>query len=188
MCSATGHDRTNSMGHFGGGTNPRQHVAWSAGEGSPRAPNMVKPERMCSSSRENSTRVRAPAAFAALLFVFGASCTDARGIDPDADVVGANARFSFTLVEPEALREGRVDFTVSVSDLTDGGPVEGAEMSVRLTMPAMGHTSDPLATEIAPGRYRVPDALLDMPGSWVLRVRVEDDGLVDEAELPIQVP
>ncbi len=112
------------------------------------------------------------------------------GVDASTDrsITGANGRFGFTLVDPVEVGEGRVDFVVEVEDLATGKPVDAAEVSARLTMPAMGHTSDPLADETAPGRYELHDALIDMPGAWVLRVRVDDGGDIDEAELSLDVP
>jgi hypothetical protein len=137
----------------------------------------------------DSMRPTAPARLALLTCaLLGAACTAADVAEPDGRIVGANARFSFALVAPEPLHEGRIDLAVIVEDADDGTPIDGADVTVRLTMPAMGHTSDPLATETSAGRYAVADALVDMPGAWILRVRVNDGGLVDEAELPIQVP
>lgn len=111
------------------------------------------------------------------------------GERPDAtDVVGANGKFVFTLEQPDPLLEGPVDLGVRVARVEDGQPVEGASVMVRVTMPSMGHTVDPLPTEIAGGGYTVEDVVLDMPGAWVVRVRAEDGSDVDEVELPLDVP
>lgn len=131
--------------------------------------------------------VLAFAAFVGGVFVAGAGCAVETQREPSV-VEGAHGNFTFTLVDPIDVGEGRVDFVVQVEDVATGLPVVAGEVSARLTMPAMGHTSDPLADEIAPGRYELQDALIDMPGAWVLRVRVDDGVHVDEAELPLDVP
>lgn len=56
---------------------------------------------------------------------------------------------------------------------TDGSPVEGANVGLRITMleHPMGK-QDPTAKEEAPGRYRAPDILLGMDGHWKVEVVV----------------
>lgn len=126
-----------------------------------------------------------------LLVALAASCIGACSVAEGADttdVVGANGKFAFTLERPAPLVEGRVDLGVRISRVEDGRPVEGAVVGVRVTMPSMGHTIDPVPMEIEGGAYAMDDVLLDMPGAWVVRVRVEDGEDVDEAELPLDVP
>lgn len=133
------------------------------------------------------SRAIALVALAGASFVGGAGCVADTPSEPRT-IQGAHGNFAFTLVDPVDVGEGRVDFVVEVDDLATGLPVEAGEMSARLTMPSMGHTSDPLADETAPGRYELRDALIDMPGAWVLRVRVHDGDHIDEAELELDVP
>lgn len=128
-------------------------------------------------------------ALTATLALLLAACTaPGEGVDIPSTVTGANGRFAFTLEGPESLQEGSVDLTVRVARIDGGQPVDGADVAVRVTMPAMGHTSDPEAVETASGAYAVDGVLLDMPGAWVVRVRVDDAGDIDEAELPLDVP
>lgn len=97
-------------------------------------------------------------------------------------VVGAHGRLTFELLNASPVEEGYITLRVKVQRVDTSLMVEDADVSLQLLMPSMGHESRPDASEMGSGVYHVPDALVDMPGAWVLRVRVTGDES-DEAEL-----
>lgn len=97
-------------------------------------------------------------------------------------VVGANGRLTFELLNASPVQEGHVTLRVHVRRADTSLAVEDADVSLQLLMPSMGHETRPDASEMGSGVYHVPDALVDMPGAWVLRVRVAGEEN-DEAEL-----
>ena len=68
-------------------------------------------------------------------------------------------------------------------------PMSGAELVVSGWMPDHGHgmNRQPLATEVAPGRYRVRGMLFHMSGFWQLFIDVIQGGVSERAQFDVQV-
>lgn len=128
------------------------------------------------------------------LLSLGASCTgEASGAAGHGAVSGptpgAHGTLLFTLSPDEPTHEGPNRFHLDLDGAASKTPFEGATISVNVVMPAMGHeTTSMEATDLGGGSYELPGVVFDMPGAWSLRLRVEKSGLVDEVELPLEIP
>lgn len=126
----------------------------------------------------------------ALLTVVAAGCSVASSPSSSSDTVaGANGHVEVEVQSVGAVREGPNGFRLQLVDAATNAPLLGAQLTARVSMPAMGHESGEAdATEIGGGTYELPSVVFDMPGAWSLRLRVQKDALVDEAEYPVEVP
>lgn len=81
------------------------------------------------------------------------------------------------LLAPDPPRTGEFNLTLELS--VDGEPLEGADLSLELSMPGHGHGSaeEPVVIEEGAGLYRVENAAFSMPGLWELRLNIVWDEL-----------
>jgi hypothetical protein len=83
---------------------------------------------------------------------------------------------------------GNVDVEVRVTD-PSGAPIDGVAIGVVPWMPADGHGASviPIVSPDGSGRYRVTNVNLFMPGSWQLRMTLQQGGNADHAVATIDV-
>ncbi|MGE3276188.1 MAG: FixH family protein [Vicinamibacterales bacterium] len=100
---------------------------------------------------------------------------------PGAEAMAASDQLSVTLTsEPDPPRAGRTTFVATIAD-KDGTPVEGADVSLLLFMPAMPSMNMPamrsegVLTPVGPGQYRGAVDVL-MSGRWDVTITVTRDG------------
>lgn len=91
-------------------------------------------------------------------------------------------------VDDATFREGESSFELRI-ETSSGLAVEGADVAVRAVMPSMGHepTWDAAVEELEPGVYDVNELLLDMPGTWEVRVHAHTGALEDDVSFVVDV-
>lgn len=165
---------------------------------------MVRPRVALTQSRDgtiqsalmtNRSKLLSTACLAGLVALsFGAGACG--GADQDSAAggsgpgqLGAHHVARFEIVTPDELGEGSNELQLRVTDGETGAAIDGASITGRQFMPAMGHDRElGYVDEGGSGTYRISDVVFDMPGSWMVRVRLEKGALFDEAELPVEIP
>jgi hypothetical protein len=115
------------------------------------------------------------------------------GADPSESsngvAAGAFGRILFHLHPAAGPKEGENEFRIALEEISTGMPLEGAAITVRPRMPAMGHTVtiEPAVMETGGGEYDVSHVVFTMPGSWEVYVRASHNNLIDEALFPYDV-
>ena len=130
-------------------------------------------------------------AFAFATSLAASACAPADSAPPSSDggLLGAHGKARFELVDRGDVAEGANDFELEVVSEATGEPIAGGVITGRQLMPSMGHDRElDAVVDDGGGTYRVSNVVFDMPGSWVVRLRLDKDGLVDEVELPLDVP
>jgi hypothetical protein len=77
--------------------------------------------------------------------------------------------------ESGAVQVGAFQTWILALRTPDGVPVMGAELAITGGMPLHGHglPSQPTASEVAGGRYRIEGVKLNMHGAWVIEALVQ---------------
>lgn len=114
-------------------------------------------------------------------------CVDEAGPEGPRSVTTDEGLYALVVeVHPDPPQAGDVDLTVEIR--SDGAAVEGATLLIEPWMPSMGHgiTEPPTIQEAGGGRY---DAtfVINMPGTWELRLSVDGPAGPDETVLVYEV-
>lgn len=121
------------------------------------------------------------------------------GVVADAGTAGADAGTMVTLnstgltvsmgIQPNPPIRGRNAMTLLVKRRSSGAALTGATVAVTPWMPAHGHgsTSRPVVTEATDGRYDVANVVLQMAGSWELKVAITDNGRAETVTFNVSV-
>src|SRR5258708_33625415 len=101
----------------------------------------------------------------AALLAFGlAACDVAQAGMNGGALPGAEGNVDFALVPQELVAEGRNDFSMTLVDVHSQKLLSGAMVTLRTTMPAMGHeTVEGTVEEPNPGLYVLRGVVFDMP-------------------------
>ncbi len=108
---------------------------------------------------------------------------------PSGPTPGLRGAIVFDLSHEEAPREGPNRFRLALDEAGGTAPLDGANVSLQVVMPSMGHqTTSPDVIDLGSGNYVLPNVVFDMPGDWSLRIRVKKGAVVDELEFPFEIP
>jgi hypothetical protein len=89
---------------------------------------------------------------------------------------------------PQPPSRGTNEVQLTVTQASDGAPVDGLTLDVEPWMPAMDHgTSTPTVTPQGGGVYLVTEVYLYMPGVWELRTSISGS-VTDHATPQLTVP
>jgi hypothetical protein len=92
-------------------------------------------------------------------------------------------------MSPEPVQRGIDSAQVTITDVGDGGAVDGLTVGITPWMPAMDHGTSvtPTVTPLGGGVYQVTNLVLYMAGHWELRMAIGSDPM-DHATPAVDVP
>jgi hypothetical protein len=92
-------------------------------------------------------------------------------------------------MSPEPVQRGTSSAKVTITDIGDGGTVDGLTLAVTPWMPAMDHGTSgiPVVTPLGGGVYQVSNLVLYMAGHWELRMAI-GSAPMDHAAPAFDVP
>ena len=89
---------------------------------------------------------------------------------------------------PQPPSRGNDTVELTISNASDGTPVDGLTLDVQPWMPSMNHgTSAPTIAPEGNGKYLVSNVYLFMAGTWQLRTTISG-AATDHAEPAVEVP
>jgi hypothetical protein len=92
-------------------------------------------------------------------------------------------------MSPEPVQRGTDSAKVTITDVGDGGAVDGLTLAITPWMPAMDHGTSgvPVVTPLGGGVYQVTNLVLYMAGHWELQMTIGNNP-VDHAAPAFDVP
>lgn len=116
-----------------------------------------------------------------------ACAAHAAGVDPVVSDSGA-LRVE-TVMSPDPPQRGLDGADLTVTNVGDGGAVDGLTIAVSPWMPAMNHGTSlvPTVTALGSGKYSVTNLDLFMPGHWLLRLSFSGP-VTDHAAPAVDIP
>lgn len=120
------------------------------------------------------------------LIALAALCASCDTEDGASDAPAA-LEVAFT-IDPDPPVVGKNKLHITVKD-ADGADVAGAKVTVKLSMPAMGHgsTEDPVVSEVGGGKYDAAPITFQMAGSWLVRVDASHGGATGTASRTLAI-